>query len=325
MTELSIIVVNWKSVAYLRGCLASIYRYTKGASFEVIVVDNASNDGCEAMLREEFPQAIPIAAGENLGFARANNLGFTFSTGEILLFLNPDTEISSDVLSPMADWMRAHPLAGAVGARLLNSDGSLQSSCVQAFPTILNQVLDSKLLRRRYPTWKLWGAQVLYDPQAKAAEVDAISGACFMARRTAFEAAGCFTASYFMYSDDLDLSYKIHQAGYTVACLPRYEVVHHGGKSSDNQSGHFAEVLQRDSMAQFLRSTRGVLYCTAYRSVTSLASMLRLAVAVSLLLFPSRTGRRKKRISVAGKWFAVFAWSVGLGSMLHIAKGETNA
>ncbi len=225
----------------------------------------------------------------------------------------------------MVAWLRSHPLAGAVGARLLNSDGSLQSSCVQAFPTIFNQVLDSRLLRSRYPTWRLWGAQVLYDPQAKEAEVDAISGACFMARRTAFEAAGRFTESYFMYSDDLDLSYKIHQAGYTIACLPRYEVVHHGGKSSDNQSGHFAEVLQRDSMVQFLRSTRGELYSTAYRGITSLTSMLRLAVAVWLLLFPSRAGRRRSRISVVGKWFAVFAWSVGLGSMLRVTRGETNA
>jgi GT2 family glycosyltransferase len=325
MTELSIIIVNWKSAEYLRACLASIYHYTKGTRFEIIVVDNASNDGCETMLRREFPEVILITSPENLGFARANNLGFTSSSGETLLFINPDTEIFSDVLSPMVVWMRTHPLAGAVGTRLLNSDGSLQSSCVQAFPTILNQVLDSNLLRSRFPTWRLWGTQALYDLQAEAAEVDAISGACFMVRRSAFEAAGRFTESYFMYSDDLDLSYKIHRAGYTVACLPRYDVVHHGGKSSDNQSGHFAEVLQRESMVQFLRSTRGRLYSTTYRCATSLASLLRLGVALWLLLFPSRADRRQAAITVAGKWFAVFAWSVGLGSLLHITRGETNA
>jgi GT2 family glycosyltransferase len=225
----------------------------------------------------------------------------------------------------MVAWMRSHPLAGALGVRLLNTDGSLQVSCVQAFPTILNQVMDSRFLRSRFPTWKLWGTQVLYDQQAQAAEVDAISGACFMALRSAFEAAGGFSESYFMYSDDLDLCYKIRQAGYKVACLPRWEVRHHGGKSTDKQASHFAEVWQRESMAQFLRRTRGKLYCAAYRCATSLAALLRLGIALVLLLFSSPGHRKKASRTVVGKWFAVFAWSIGFRSLLRATRGQIHA
>lgn len=107
--DLSIIIVNWKSAGYLRGCLASIYQHTRETRFEVIVVDNASDDGCEAMLAREFPDVGLIASAENLGFARANNLGFAASRGETLLFLNPDTEIAGDVLSLMVAWMKADP------------------------------------------------------------------------------------------------------------------------------------------------------------------------------------------------------------------------
>lgn len=324
MPDLSIIIVNWKSVDYLRTCLATLYTHTRGIQFEVIVVDNASQDGCETMLRENFAGVQFIGSQENLGFARANNLGYRQAHGEMLLFLNPDTEISSDVLTGMCTWLRDHNDFGAVGARLLNTDGSLQESCIQAFPTILNQVLDADLLRRRFPAAKMWGMRALYKPTAIGEPVDAISGACFLATRTAFKAAGLFTEDYFMYSDDLDLSYNIWKAGYKVGFLSNCEVVHHGGKSSDRQSGQFAAVLQRESMEQFFRKTQGRVYAWIYRGSMGAAALMRVTVALLLVALNSLTRTRSAAGIALKKWSAVLAWSCGLQTSARFAEGQTH-
>lgn len=310
--ELSIILVNWNSTDYLRSCLASVYRNLHGVRFEVVVVENASADGCESMLRREFPQVKLIVATHNLGFARANNLGYAQASGEILLFLNPDTEVIGDAIQCMVRWLKVHPRVGAAGARLLNSDGSLQSSCVQAFPNLLNQLLDSELLRRWFPRSRLWGCMSLMHAQRGAAEVDAISGACFMVRRSVFETAGSFTDAYFMYCDDLDLSYKIRQAGYDVVCLTHCEVVHHGGKSSSRQGTWFADIYRRRAMAQFFRQHRGPLYCTTYRVLMSVAALLRIGLLRAAITFAPWETRRQRLLCSCERWKKVLLWTVGI-------------
>lgn len=325
MPDLSIIIVNWNSAAYLRKCLASIYQHTRETSFELVVVDNASTEDCNDMLTHDFPDVRLIAAETNLGFARANNLGASATSGRILLFLNPDTEVSSDALSDMAVWLQAHPGSGAVGAPLLNSDGSLQDSCVQSFPTILNQILDCALLRRYFPNSTLWGTRSLYSSKDAAAKVDAISGACFMVRRAVFEAVGGFTESYFMYAEDLDLSYKIHRAGFEVVCLSSCEVLHYGGTSSGKQSTHFAAVLQREAIAHFLAMSRGRIYSAAYRATTGIASLVRLGLVLCSLPFASEARGRHRAISILAKWLAIFTWSIGLRSSLRLRGSQTHA
>lgn len=325
MPDLSIIIVNWNSAEYLRTCLDTVYRFTQGISIETIVIDNASNDGCDAMLAASFPQVRFIDSALNLGFARANNVAYREATADLLLFLNPDTEIASDALTQLVTWMRANPEFGAAGPRLLNTDGTLQESCVQAFPTILNQVLDSDFLRRRFPASPLWGTRALYAAEPGPAAVDAISGACFMATRAAFEKAGLFTEDYFMYSDDLDLSYKIWHAGYKVACLTDCEVVHHGGKSSAQQSNHFAAVLQRESMAQYFAKTRGRFYSFVYRAAMGFSALLRVAVALALLVVTTLLRHNVSARALVQKWFAILAWSFGLQSWTRTAGARTHA
>lgn len=325
MPDLSILIVNWNSADYLRTCLDTVYRFTQGISIQTIVIDNASSDGCGSMLTAAFPQVQFIASAENLGFARANNVAFKKATANLLLFLNPDTEIASDVLTQMVMWMRANPEFGAAGPRLLNTDGTLQESCVQAFPTIVNQVLDSDFLRRRFPSSALWGTSALYEEDAGPATVDAISGASFMATRQAFEKAGLFTEDYFMYSDDLDLSYKIWHAGYKVACLTDCEVVHHGGKSSSQQSNHFAAVLQRESMAQYFAKTRGRLYSLVYRCAMGFSALLRVAAALVLLILTTLSRHNTSARALVRKWFAILAWSFGLQGWARSAGARTHA
>jgi hypothetical protein len=310
--DLSIIIVNWNSADYLRACLASVYVSVRETQFEIIVVDNGSRDGCEAMLREHFPKVHFIGASKNLGFARANNLGYLESKGRTLLFLNPDTEVIADALDRMCAWLDAHPSAGAVGACLYNADGSVQRSCVQAFPTLANQLLDADLLRQWFPKWRIWGTAALEEPRRGPAEVDAISGACFLVRREVFEAAGRFTEDYFMFSDDLDLSYKIRHGGYSVVCLTDCAVLHYGGRSSSQRGPSFAAVEQRHAMSQFFRRTRGPLCSAVYRLLTCAAAIFRLCIAVGMLSLTASPEKRQELRSVLIRWRSVLYWAMRL-------------
>ncbi|HKR93778.1 MAG TPA: glycosyltransferase, partial [Candidatus Angelobacter sp.] len=133
---------------FTQQCLASITANAGDLHYEVIVIDNASWDGCGEMIRREFPQVMFIQSNQNLGFAGANNLAFSKSTGRKVLFLNPDTEIQGSALQTLLSALESLPDAGMVGARLLNSDRTLQTHCVVALPSILNQTLNSEFLRK---------------------------------------------------------------------------------------------------------------------------------------------------------------------------------
>src|SRR4029077_17383442 len=203
--DLSIIVVNWNSAEFVRRCVGSIRDHTAGLTYEILVIDNASFDGCDTVLKQYAPDATYIQSIDNSGFARANNRAFRASRGSSLLFLNPDTEIVGSAIYLLYRALQHLPRAGAVGARLLNSDRSLQKSCIQSFPTILNQALDSEYFRRKWPASVLWGTKPLLHDNREAAEVEAISGACLMIKRDVFERVGEFTEDYFMYAEDIDL------------------------------------------------------------------------------------------------------------------------
>src|SRR3954454_23444725 len=140
--DVSIIIVNWKSKAYLRNCLRSIRAQATPLTTEILVIDNASADGCGAMLADEFPGVHYLESQENLGFALANNLAFAQSLGEKVLFLNPDTELRGSAIDNLSRALDTLPDAGMVGAKLFNSDGSVQTTCITALPSILNQTLD---------------------------------------------------------------------------------------------------------------------------------------------------------------------------------------
>jgi GT2 family glycosyltransferase len=311
--DLSIVIVTWRSLDYLRACLASIYAATRDLSYEIIVVDNASGDDCERIIRDEFSEVLFIASEHNLGFARANNLGFRHSSGETLLCLNPDTIVFDNVLARMVASLRSNASAGAAGARLLNSDGSLQSSCVQAYPTIWNQLLDSGLLRRLFPHWSIWGMKAVFQGGLQPCAVDAVSGACIMVKRDVFREVGGFTESYLMYVEDLDLCYKIARAGHSVLYLPDCEVVHHGGKSAAQQSLYFVNVQQREALSQFFRSTKSKWYSCCYRAVTGAAASMRMMLVILSIPLGPLVLRGATRRQLLGKWFAVLRWAVGVG------------
>ena len=307
--EVSIIIVNWNSKGYVRKCLTSVFKHIARIRFEVIVVDGASFDGCDQMLATEFPSVIFIQSATNIGFARANNLGARHATGRVLLFLNPDTELIEDSIQILLQRLDSLPRAGAVGCRLLNRDLTLQTSCVQSFPTVLNQMLDSEYLRERFPDSALWGIAPLHRNSSEPSEVEVISGACILMHRDCFERVGGFTESYFMYGEDLDLCFKLRRSGRSVFYVPETRVVHFGGASTTQAPSNFSNVMMRGSVFHFMRLNRGPLSALAYR-----VSMMSTALARLLLMGPMMLlGRRVVRHGTSSwrKWAAILRWSLG--------------
>jgi N-acetylglucosaminyl-diphospho-decaprenol L-rhamnosyltransferase len=312
--DLSIIIVNWRSRAFLKQCLMSIYKDAHTMTCEIIVVDNASYDGCEQMLSNEFPRVIFIQSRQNLGFAGANNLAFDCSRGQSILFLNPDTEIQGEAIQKLVNSLKSIPDAGMVGARLLNSDFSLQTSCVTAIPSILNQVLNSEHLRKSFPRWRMWGIKQLFVKHEMPVEVEAISGACMVAKRDVLEQVGFFSTNYFMYSEDMDICVKITKAGWKIYYVPDAIIVHHGGSSSaSREENNFSSIMIRESLIDFFRSHRGHFYATLYRVGTSLISVIRIFILVIVSPIVIFLPKGYSFLSHGfGKWIGILIWSLGL-------------
>lgn len=307
---ISIVIVNWNSKAYVRGCLQSLARHAPSIALEVIVVDGGSFDGCDQMLAGEFPSVIFVQSPDNIGFARCNNLGARHAKGHYLLLLNPDTELIDDSLETLWREAAALPDAGAIGCRLLNRDHSLQTSCVQCFPTAINQALDSEFLHKRFPRSSLWGMAPLYTEGHAPVPAEAISGACILVKRAYYEAVGGFTESYFMYGEDLDLCYKLTQAGHRSYYVPNARVVHFGGGSTGQASSNFSTVMMRTSVHHFIGKHRGTLSALAYRLSILVSALARLVLIFPMLIFGHRVVRHGS--GSLRKWSAIFRWSIGL-------------
>jgi GT2 family glycosyltransferase len=313
MAELSIIFVNWNSTDYLRESLRSVYANTHNLPFEIIVVDNASPDGRAELVKLEFPEINLIKSAENLGFAMANNLGVQHSSGNFILFLNPDTRVIGPAITTLLEHLKSLPDAGIVGCSLLTSDLALDTCSVQRFPTILNQTLSWEWLRVRLPWLRMWGIAHLFSRESGVSEVEMVSGACLMIKRQVLEKVGLFSSEYFMYAEDLDLCYKVRQLGFKTYYVKAATVVHYGGGSSKQKDARqWATIMQKKAVLQFLRKTRGPVYSLIYKLAMGAAAACRLLV-ITLLLPIALVIRRQQLFYLAfSKWIAILRWAAGL-------------
>ncbi|HVW84245.1 MAG TPA: glycosyltransferase family 2 protein [Bryobacteraceae bacterium] len=312
--ELSIIFVNWNSVAYLRECIGSVYTHTSGVEFEIIVVDNASPQRDVETLHDLFPAVRILLSSQNLGFAGANNLGFRNSTGDYLLFLNPDTRLITPAINRMLESARSLLDAGIVGCKLLNSDRSIQTESIQRFPTILNQLLDVESLRLRWPACPLWRIDPLFRDADAPVRVEVIPGACQLIRRDVFAAAGLYTEDYFMYAEDIDLNFKVARLGLGSYYVGSGAIIHHGGRSS-NQHGvsQWSTRMIFRAKVMFYRKTRGRMYAGLYQTAMALVAVGRLVLLG--LMSPGQSPRKKERIRQASaKWWTVLKCAAGFAN-----------
>lgn len=319
--DLSIVIVNWRSADYVRACLPTLAEGVGRLRYEVLVIDNASYDACEKVVKR-FPNARFIQSDVNLGFAKANNLAAGRAGGKVLLFLNPDTQVKPGAIETMRDVLCQSEQTGIVGARLLNSDGTLQTSCVQSFPTIVNQALDSEFLRRLTPRSGLWGVGALHRRSETPSVVDTVCGAALMIQRDVFERVGGFTPCYFMYSEDIDLCFKVRQAGYAVVYVPTATITHHGGGSSRQEVSEFSVVTMRESQWRYFQRNRSQLYAGTYRAAMAASAGCRIALAVvGLLASVGSRNRHKDWQRSLKKWWAILRWSFGVAPNLKRRDG----
>ena len=233
MLDVHIVVVNYNTRDLLKQCLASVYDSRGDITYRVCVVDNASNDGSAAMVRQEFPQVALIESDVNGGYAYANNLGLREAEARYCLLLNPDTVLPPRALADMAAFMDAHPDAGAAGPRLVLQDGSLDLACRRSFPSPEVSFYRLSGLSRLFPRSRRFGKYNLtcLDPDLTT-EVDAVVGAFMIVRSQCIEQVGLLDEGFFMYGEDLDWAFRIKEAGWKVYYNADVTVLHYKRASS---------------------------------------------------------------------------------------------
>lgn len=313
--QLSIVYVNWNSLDFLEKSIASVLRYTSSTAIEIIVVDNGStSEGLRAGL-EKIAAMLPgiriVPLRKNLGFAGANNLGANHARGETLLLLNPDTELKGPAIDTMMAHLADLPDAGVLGCRLVNPDGSVQTSSIQLLPTILNQILDSEALRLRWPGCPLWRIEPLFRQARTPVEVETISGACMLVPKPVFQGVGGFSEEYFMYAEDMDLCYKIAKSGFRNYYCGDATMIHYGGRSSSRQTvSQWATHMKFRAMVMLLRKVRGSMYAFVYRIAMFLMAIARLALIGGALCV---NWKNQARISL---WWSWSKWVAVLNASL---------
>lgn len=226
---LSIVIVNWNTRALLEKCLASIQRYAPFEPVEVIVVDNASDDGSAEMVCAHFPHVRLLVQGTNLGYARGNNIGIRAASGDFILLLNPDTEFVDDSLQRAVDLLRSMPSVGVLAARLLNPDGSTQSS-LRSFPRPLPVLFDLLGIARFFPRSRFFGKyRYRFFDYDSPAEVEQPMGTFLMTRKEVFDQVGLFDERFPIFFNDVDWCLRVRNAGWMVYYHPKVRVVHYGG------------------------------------------------------------------------------------------------
>lgn len=231
--DISVVIVSYNGRDYLRRCLGSLREHTRGVEYEVVVVDNASLDGTADMVAAEFPTVRLLRQPGNAGLSLALNQGIRLSSGEMVVLLNPDTELQDNAFGAMVRHLRDHPEVGVLGPRILDDDGSLQLSC-RRFPTLSVAFFNRySLLTRLYPHNPFSTHYLMTDfDHSDPAEVDWLSLACWMAPRRLFDEVGFLDEGYFLYSEDMDFCQRVHRATRKVVYFPGVSLVHHIGRST---------------------------------------------------------------------------------------------
>jgi N-acetylglucosaminyl-diphospho-decaprenol L-rhamnosyltransferase len=248
--DLTIIIVSWNTRELLAHCLGAVYATVRGCTFRVVVVDNGSADGSAQMVCQCFPQAHLVENRENAGFARANNQAIELSQGRFVLLLNSDTIPQPGALDRMVKFMEDQPGAGIVGANILNPDNTPQL-CFGKFPSVLSESMTAWGFNSRWPLSR-WQSPPL-GFSGEHIETDWVLGAALLIRHEVLIQAGGLDEDYFMYSEEVDLAYRVKKVGWHVFVLGTAPVVHLGGQSSQQIPAPMKAELFRSKVRYFLK------------------------------------------------------------------------
>ena len=246
MPRLSIIIVTYNSTGHIDECLRSLVENRPAVDHEIVVVDNASTDGTAAAIRARWNGVRVIDAGANLGFARANNLGIQQTFGELILLLNPDTSIPARAVDMLVGALETRPDVAIAGPRLVNADGHAELSFGRMMSP-LAEVRQKALVRGSERGGPI--AMYVESMTRRERDVDWVSGACLLVRRTDAESVGLMDERYFMYAEDVDFCAAVRARGRRVLFYPAAEIVHIRGQSRATASAAAERAYRRSQMA----------------------------------------------------------------------------
>lgn len=278
--KLSVIIVNYNVKYFLEQCLFSVYKALSGLEAEVLVVDNNSVDGSEVMVRSRFPDIKLIVNQENVGFAKANNQALAMAQGEYVLLLNPDTVLEESTLVQCLAFMDAHQDAGALGPKMIDGKGRFLPESKRGLPT--PEVAFYKIfgLTRLFPKSKKFGRYYLgHTSCEEVQEIEILTGAFMFIRRAVFDKTGFLDETYFMYGEDIDLSYRISKAGYKLYYFPETSIIHYKGESTKKGSLNYVLIFYK-AMQIFANKAFSGNMAKVYSLFISIAIFLRAGLSL---------------------------------------------
>lgn len=278
--RLSVIIVNYNVRHFLEQCLFSVFKALKDLPAEVFVVDNNSVDGSLQMIREKFPQVRLIANKTNTGFSVANNQAMRAASGEYILLLNPDTVVQEDTFEKCLAFMDAHPEAGGLGIRMLDGKGNFLPESKRGLPTPAVAFYKIFGLAKLFPRSEKFGQYHLsFLDKNKNHQVDILSGAFMLMRKSALDKVGLLDETFFMYGEDIDLSYRLTQGGYKNYYFAESSIIHYKGESTKKSSVNYVIVFYK-AMAIFAKKHFSHGRARAFHFFIYLAIYLRAAAAI---------------------------------------------
>lgn len=239
---LSVVIVSYNVRSYLEQCLQSVQKALEGIEGEVFVVDNHSTDDSVATVRRDYPWVALIENQENMGFARANNIAIRQSKGDYVLLLNPDTVVEEATLRSVLAFMESHPKAGGAGVKMHNEDGTKAPESRRALPTPWVSCLKMLGFDKRY-----YMSHLTWDEPGR---IDVISGAFCFLRRKALDEVGLLDEDFFMYGEDIDLSYRLLKGGWENWYLP-YGITHYKGRSTQKSDYRYVHIFYQAMLIFF--------------------------------------------------------------------------
>jgi GT2 family glycosyltransferase len=271
--KLSVVIVSYNVRDYLENCLQSVSRALEGIEGEVFVVDNHSDDDSVETVRAQYPWVRLIENQENMGFSRANNIAIRESRGEYVLLLNPDTIVEEATLREVLRFMEEHPKAGGAGVMMHNADGSLAPESRRALPTPWVSCLKMLGFTKRY--------YMSHLPWDQPSRIEVISGAFCFLRKKALDEVGLLDEDFFMYGEDIDLSYRLIKGGWENWYLP-YPITHFKGKSTQKSDYRYVHIFYK-AMLIFFRKHYSHL-SLFYALPVKMAIYFRAAIALTDIL-----------------------------------------
>src|SRR5688572_26761822 len=289
--KLSIIIVNYNVEHFLDQCLQSVYKaIANGPSdTEVFVVDNNSVDGSIAMVREKFPQTIVIENKENVGFSKANNQAIHQSKGEYVLLLNPDTVVQEDTFIRVIQFMDSHPDAGGLGVKMIDGKGKFLPESKRGLPTPWVAFYKIFGLSKFFPRSKKFGRYHLgFLDKDKNHEIEILSGAFMLMRKSVLDKVGVLDETFFMYGEDIDLSYRITQGGFKNYYFADTTIIHYKGESTKKSSVNYVFVFYK-AMVIFAKKHFSQRNAGMFSFLINMAIYLRASLAVGMRVIKKLT------------------------------------